>query len=137
VTLVLQGLTLPSLIRVLGVAASTDERPEEREARRTILQAALDYVERARENDEAGTAEVYDVAQHYRNRLTTVGETGDGEKDVATQNFYSRYLELSRDLLGVERQKAIELRNRGRIGDDLLRQIEHELDLSEARLKSK
>jgi len=40
-------------------------------------------------------------------------------------------------LLKIERETAIQLRNRRRIGDDLLRQIEHELDLTEARLMPK
>src|SRR4051812_1046782 len=138
VTLVLQGLTLPSLIRALGVAGTSDEHPEEREARRTILQAALDQVEKSKEKVGPASAEIYDdLAQHYRSRLTTLEENTDGGKDPTSPDFYSRYLEVSRELLRVERQTAIQLRNRGRIGDDLLRQIEHELDLSEARLKSK
>jgi CPA1 family monovalent cation:H+ antiporter len=138
VTLVLQGLTLPSLIRTLGVAGTSDEHPEEREARRTILQAALDYLRKSKEEAAPASAEVYDdLAQHYRSRLTTLAETGDAGENVESPDFYLRYLDVSRELLRVERQTAIQLRNRGRIGDDLLRQIEHELDLSEARLKGK
>src|SRR5438874_2163826 len=54
VTLVLQGVTLPPLIRVLGLAgASTSHSTEEGEARRTILTAALQYLEDARENAKA------------------------------------------------------------------------------------
>jgi CPA1 family monovalent cation:H+ antiporter len=40
---------------------------------------------------------------------------------------------LSRDLLRVERKTAVRLRNEGRINDELLRDLERELDLSEAR----
>lgn len=138
VTLVVQGLTLPRLIRALGVAGTSQEHPEEREARRTILQAALDHLEQSREKGGTASAEIYDdLAQHYRSRLATLDENGDGLNGAAGADFYPRYLELSRELVQVERQSAIRLRNRGRIGDDLLRQIEHELDLSEARLKSK
>ncbi|HKQ92702.1 MAG TPA: hypothetical protein VJZ77_18725 [Blastocatellia bacterium] len=46
---------------------------------------------------------------------------------------HRRSVELSRELLNVERRTAIRLRNEGRINDELLRQIEHELDLAEAR----
>jgi CPA1 family monovalent cation:H+ antiporter len=138
VTLVLQGLTLPSLIRALGVAGTSEENPEEHEARHTILQAALDHLEEAKAKDDPASAEIYDdLGQHYRSRLIALAESGDGGKDNTNQDFYSRHLELSRELLRVERQTAIQLRNRGRIGDDLLRRIEHELDLSEARIKAK
>src|SRR5205814_9926574 len=46
VTLVLQGLTLPFVVRALGVAdGDTDESDnEEKSARRANLDAALDYV---------------------------------------------------------------------------------------------
>lgn len=139
VTLVLQGLTLPSLIRALGIAGTSGEHPEEREARRTILKAALDHLEAAKEKDDAASAEIYDdLAQHYRSRLLTLQETDEGGgEDGTNPHFYSRYVELSRELLRVERQTAIQLRNKGRIGDDLLRQIERELDLGETRLKLK
>src|SRR5215467_7357402 len=50
VTLVLQGLTLPPLIRALGLSgASASHSTEQEEARRTILTAALQYLEEARE----------------------------------------------------------------------------------------
>jgi CPA1 family monovalent cation:H+ antiporter len=39
---------------------------------------------------------------------------------------------ISRDLLRLERQTAVRLRNEGRINDETLRQLEHELDLREA-----
>jgi len=42
---------------------------------------------------------------------------------------------VSLELLRAEREAAIRLREEGRINDDVLRQIEHELDLREARLQ--
>lgn len=134
-TLVLQGLTLPSLIRALGVAGTAGVSPEEREARRVILQAALDYLEQSQRDDDPASAEIYaDLAQHYRQRLETLLEDGDGGRDPANIRFYQRFNDLSRRLIRVERQTAVRLRNQRKIGDELLRTIEHELDLSEARL---
>jgi len=78
VTLVLQGLTLPPLIRALGVAGITNTYPEEREARRTILQAALDRLEQSKSQDSSEADEVYqDLAQHYRRRLSNLSDGGD------------------------------------------------------------
>ena len=123
VTLVLQGLTLPPLIRALGVAGS-DERPEELEARRTILQAAIDHLEQVKSKAEAAIAEIYsDLGQHYRSRLAALAE-GDGDGDAGFDpHFHDRYTQLSRELLGVERQTAIQLRNRGRRDRPTLRQL--------------
>jgi NhaP-type Na+/H+ or K+/H+ antiporter len=51
VTLVLQGLTLPPLIRALGLAGATGHKEEEEEARRTMIEAAMVYLEQARLKD--------------------------------------------------------------------------------------
>jgi 3,4-dihydroxy 2-butanone 4-phosphate synthase/GTP cyclohydrolase II len=45
-----------------------------------------------------------------------------------------KYEELTRELLQVERDAAVRLRNEGRINDEVLRQLEHDVDLREARL---
>lgn len=138
VTLVLQGLTLPPLIRALGVAGASRTHPEEKEARRVILQAALRHLEKSKSKDESESAEVYDdLAQHYRHRLATLAEEDDSGSDRITQGFYKRFNHLSRELLRVERETAVQLRNQRRISDELLREIEHELDLGEARLAAK
>ncbi|HET9698282.1 MAG TPA: Na+/H+ antiporter, partial [Terriglobales bacterium] len=138
VTLVLQGLTLPPLIRALGLAGVGGTDEEEKEARQAILQAALSFLESARKAD--GQAEFDgifdDLEQHYRHRLAIVAEDDDG-KDGFGPKHYRRHLDLSRDLLKVERSTAVQLRNEGRINDELLRKIERELDLEDSRLQQK
>lgn len=138
VTLVLQGLTLPPLIRALGVAGASSPFGEEREARRKILQAALSHLESSRTGADTIGADVYeDLAAHYRHRLATLTEASESNPDDLDRTFYLRFNDLSRELLGVERQTAVLLRNEGRISDELLREIERELDLGEARLVAK
>jgi CPA1 family monovalent cation:H+ antiporter len=131
VTLVLQGLTLPPLIRALGLAGATGRNTEEEEARRAILKAALRRLDTVRESESADFAKVFDDLElHYRDRLAMLTE----EEEEANSARHRRFVELSRELIQVERQNAIRLRNEGRINDEMLRQIERELDLAEARL---
>jgi monovalent cation/hydrogen antiporter len=138
VTLVLQGLTLPPLIRALGLAGVTEVNTEETEGRRAVLEAALAHLEDSRSKFGSEAAEVYeDLAQHYRHRLSTLGDGGDALEDSAGTIFYRRFVDLSRELLHVERRTAVRLRNERRISDELLRELEHELDLNEARLTAK
>ena len=133
VTLVFQGLTLPPLIRILGLAGNSGAKNEEQEARRLVLQAAQARLEDIRRSDPTGFAEVYDdLAQHYKHRLASVSALTT-EQNQAHAEHYARYVDLSRTLLEVERQTALRLRNQGRITDEALRDLEHELDLSEAR----
>ena len=129
-TLVLQGLTLPPLVRVLGLAGAGGRNTEEEEARRMILEAALGYLEKVRKEDSGGLDEIYDdVEQHYRHRLATLKD----DAEDSHSDHHQRFVKLSRDLMREERQTAVRLRNQGRINDELLRDLERELDLSEAR----
>jgi len=131
-TLILQGLSLPWIVRVLGVADPEGVNLEEAEARREILEAALARLAQLREKSEDRFSLVYaDLEGHYRQRLTAA--TGLDDKENKESNEHHRKLgKLQRELLHVERQTAIRLRNEGKISDAVLRQLEHELDLREA-----
>jgi Na+/H+ antiporter len=137
VTLVLQGLTLPMLIRALGLAGNAGPDCEEQEARRLMLEAALTQIQnRDRASDLPGSATVYeDVERHYKDRLATVVGGSDDVTEQGTK-IYQQFLVLSRELLDTERKTALGLRDEGRISDEVLRQLEHELDLSEIRLNA-
>jgi monovalent cation/hydrogen antiporter len=135
VTLVLQGLTLPALIRALGLAGTGGaNHEEEHEARRIITSAALAHLEEVRGQDLSDFAAVYDdIARRYTRRLASLGkETADG--DGMSNQELQRYRAVLAELLRLERKTAVRLRNEGRINDEVLRKIEHELDLSETRI---
>jgi CPA1 family monovalent cation:H+ antiporter len=57
-------------------------------------------------------------------------------KPVGSEH-HRRFRDISRELARVERNTAIRLRDEGRINDDVLRQIERDLDLTEARLQER
>jgi Na+/H+ antiporter len=131
VTLVLQGITLPPLIRLLGLAGAAGPDCEEREARRIVTEAVLARLQEVKERDSKEVGGYYDeIAQHYRQRLVSLQETAAGKQETADLD---RYTELSREMLEVERQTAVRLRDEGRINDEVLRRIERELDLTESR----
>ena len=130
VTLVLQGLTLPPLVRWLGLAGVHGPNCEELEARRIVAGAALTHLTGARERDNQRNEDLYDdLIEHYQNHLASLDL---GNQEAAQKHV--DYTELSIETLSVERETAIGLRNEGRINDAVLRRIERELDLSESRL---
>jgi CPA1 family monovalent cation:H+ antiporter len=132
VTLVLQGLTLPHLVRWLGLAGAAGPNCEEREARRIVIEAALSHLEGAQVRDSRESASLYeDLVRHYRQRLASV-QPGDGNRADGAE--HARYVALSLEAVQVERDTAVRLRDEGRINDEVLRRIERELDLSESRL---
>ena len=132
VTLVLQGLTLPWLVRLLGIADPPGSNLEEETARREILEAALAYLDESRQKERVNSTPIYeDLTGHYRHRLSDVSGKDDSENGVSPEH-HERISRISRELLRLERQTAVRLRNEGRINDETLRRLEHELDLREA-----
>jgi CPA1 family monovalent cation:H+ antiporter len=73
-----------------------------------------------------------DLKEHYRRRLLSLPREGE-DQDGFDPDANAKFLALSLDLLRVERATAVQLRNNGRINDEVLRQLLHELDLSETR----
>jgi CPA1 family monovalent cation:H+ antiporter len=104
---------------------------EEEEARRIMLDEALAHLERARASDSPENASVYDdLISHARERLEPIG---DEEAPEAKQR--ARYREAVQSLLRAERETANRLRNEGKVSDEVVRRLERELDLTEARLR--
>ncbi len=134
VTLVVQGLTLPVLIRSLGLQGTTGMEPEEKEARRIVLRAAIRFLEEGRKGCSPDIEHIYDDLVHrYRHKLAFVGEEADeglGEVGLAT---YSVQRSIAEGALEAERRTLVQLRDRGRIGDDVLRTMQRELDLAESQ----
>ena len=135
VTLVVQGLSLPSLIRALGLAGGEGDAEEERQARCTVLYAGISYLERRRVEDAGGGAtHVYDDLLHrYHHRLEAVMPADREGADVSSRGGDRRLREIARGAVHAERRELIRLRDEGRIDDEVLRKLERELDLTEAR----
>src|SRR5581483_5991363 len=131
-TLVLQGLTLPSVIRALKLSAPAGPNCEEREARQIVLEAALDYLQDTKAGYGPESAPMFeDLTRHYYQRLASLGANGESAERL---NDHDRHLEVSLGALRVERETAIRLRDEGRINDEVLRRMERELDLDESRI---
>ncbi|HZY74395.1 MAG TPA: Na+/H+ antiporter [Edaphobacter sp.] len=131
VTLVVQGLTLPTLIRGLGLARTTGMSAEEREARRIALEDAIGYLEEGRSEHGDGFFHAFDdLLDRYRHRLEQL-ELGYG--DEQNHGTYRQVIEAAEGAVRAERRAIIRLRDQGRISDDVLRTMERELDLEESR----
>jgi CPA1 family monovalent cation:H+ antiporter len=134
VTLVLQGLTLPALIRTLGLAGTEGMDPEEKEARRAVLKSAIQHLQEERKTCTGPAVHFYDDLLHrYRHKLAHMSAGQEANVDGLDQAAYSRLRQIAEGALQAERRTLIGLRDRGRIGDDVLRTLERELDLAETQ----
>ncbi|MEV6952291.1 Na+/H+ antiporter [Streptomyces sp. NPDC051183] len=135
-TLVVQGLTLPSLIRLLRLP------PRDLHAETLAEAQAQSEASRAAEErlDELLTAPANSLPGPLADRLRTVlerrrnavwerlgevnAETGESADDV--------YRRLSREMIEAEREVFVSLRDRRRIDDEMMRALLRRLDLEEA-----
>jgi CPA1 family monovalent cation:H+ antiporter len=136
VTLVGQGLTLPALVRWLGLSATEPWAPDEAVARLAAAQAALDRLDEM----ESGATPVSETALNrlrelYQARFARCVAALQGkDSELPIEDPLSGYRRLREDLIQAERDTLLGLRNDGRIKQDLFRRIQRDLDLDEARL---
>jgi monovalent cation/hydrogen antiporter len=135
VTLVLQGLSLPPLIRRLGLAGAAGQNREELHARQALAQAALSYLEHAREGDSEEFAPMYEdlIRMQRRLNLPAGNESEDGGH---RREEYDRFRQLSAQVRAVQRAAVLHMRNQNEINDELMRKLEREIDMIEARFAS-
>jgi len=137
-TLVGQGLTLPFVVRRLGLAAHEAWSPDEAVARLAAAQAALDRLE---EIEATGQGIPENAIQRLRElyqarfaRCVAVLSGKDGGTPI--EDPLSGYRRLREDLIGRERAALLEMRNEGRVKQDLFRRIQADLDVDEARIRT-
>jgi len=133
ITLVVQGLTLPSLIRKLGLCEADPLEIVERDARKRMLRGALDYLESI-ESDETRRDEAVwlDVMQHYKERYAMVDGPPKDVEDPTTGQWAQMY-DLNNRVRAAERATLVKMRYEDRINDHVLRKLERELDLLDTR----
>ena len=135
-TLVVQGLTLPTIIRKLNICGDHGEDAEMKRARRAMLEGALSFLgNMAKNNRPDDDWIVNDLIHHYRQRLNLLKES-DGTAPKPDTVNYRQYRQLAREVRSLERNTLIHLWNQNQINDETLRELERELDLEDARTAS-
>jgi CPA1 family monovalent cation:H+ antiporter len=139
-TLVLQGLSLPAVIRWLGVGGrrGPDGREEATARHRTAEVALVRLDELVRQQ---AVPEVVERKLRHRleerRRWAAKRLDGDGQVANRVQAVHASYNQVRRALLRLERAEAVRLLEDGTIGSDALHRVERELDLEESQLSKR
>jgi Na+/H+ antiporter len=129
-TLLLQGLSLPLLIRALGLEDDGLDLREEREALIHASEAAL-----ARLGAIDATTIVHPqlmerVRAPYQERLTRLtSEAREDPECKLTEGEAAAFRELRGAALAAERRAVVSLRNHGKISEEVLHRAQEALDL--------
>jgi monovalent cation/hydrogen antiporter len=134
-TLVVQGLTLPWLIRRLRVRSDDSEEQEELRARLGATNAALARLEELAAEDWTLDDTVDRLRGLYEYRRRRLSARAGLDEDDGYEERSLAYQRVLRELIDAQRGAIIKLRNEGAITNDVMHRIERELDLEDSRLE--
>jgi CPA1 family monovalent cation:H+ antiporter len=135
VTLVLPGLTLAPLIRALGLGQGEQHQRLEVEARMRLTHAALERFDELGEHGDVPEPDLERLRDRYQARLDRLRErleAAGGHPDHRTEAAEAQIAALE-----AERELLAEMRRERAFPADLLRELEAEIDVDEARVRSR
>jgi Na+/H+ antiporter len=133
-TLVVQGLTLPVVIRAFGIEPDHLEEKEDAKARIKAADAALARLEELTGEEWVRDDTAERLRGLYGFRRDRFTSRFDQDDDGAIEERSLNYQRLRRELLEAERSAIVDLRHQGVISSDVERRLQRDLDLEDARL---
>jgi CPA1 family monovalent cation:H+ antiporter len=134
-TLVGQGLTLPFVIRRLGISVDAGDVHEEAHARMMTAEAAVQRIEElARE--WPGHLELIDALRaDYNHRSSHIDPHHEEALNASEQELLDHRL-IRSAVVEAEREALLQMRERGVVTDEVFRRVERDLDLDELRMEA-
>jgi len=139
VTLVGQGLTLPWVVRALGLANAglrerEEQRSEEFQAREAAIAAAAQRLDALAADAEVPAEIITRLRAHHRYRMEQIrmrncASTPERKRIAQGDAFELELIATERDLINAQYRT-------GALKDETRRRLEHELDLRDAQLAS-
>jgi CPA1 family monovalent cation:H+ antiporter len=134
-TVVVQGLTLPALIRRLDFYEDGKIELKEAKARILAAKAAIGRLEELRAEEWVQPDTADRMRGLYEFRIRRFKARFDDGDDGAMDEQSTAYQRLRRMILDAERTEVYRLRNQGTIDEQTMHRIERDLDLEDARLE--
>ncbi|GAB3595837.1 cation:proton antiporter [Microbacterium tumbae] len=143
-TLMLQGLTLPLLIKGLGVASDVDHEEDAKAlaaVRKRTKLVGKQYLERQRAEWEAkhGPADLA-LFDAFTKRMTRVEKDTDEAQETeeaVTRPSYEDLVALSKGWLHVRREILLEERDAGNLDEELMRELITAMDAEELAMDTR
>src|SRR5256886_6114035 len=135
VTLVGQGLTLPPVIRALGLGSAATQGHEESHARQELIEQALSRIDELEKKWPDHKPLIDQLRTSYRHRAEHEAQLHQAPGNQAEQEL-GEHRQIRSDVIDAQRDALRAMRDRGAIDDDVLRNIERDLDLEEIRMEA-
>ena len=134
VTLLVNGMTLPLLIRWLDIRGDRIAEREERAARIATAQAAIESLRKRlpRLTTREETAFANSLLGQYEQRLQRYSANAERRSRLDAQHASERRIWLA--AIAAERTELMQMRETDVINDEVLRRLQVDLDLEETRI---
>lgn len=139
-TLVVQGLSLPFLIKLLNISNDdTKQIDEEKKVRRMLALQVVAFIDgklEVKDNDER-------VIRRLRNKYTARVKLAGGvhapieagqENQTTVTDLYMQYANVQKSLLDFERALLVDMHKEDAASSSILKKLQDELDIEESRL---
>jgi Na+/H+ antiporter len=134
-TLVVQGLTLPAVIRMLHITGDGQEDEEEIRARLVAAKAALTQIEALAEEEWTREDTLERMRAMYQYRKRRFAARAGRIEDDGYEDRSLAYQRTLQSVLGAQRNALVQMRSDGEVSNEIMNRIVRELDLEESRLE--
>jgi Na+/H+ antiporter len=135
VTLVLQGLSLPWIIKWWRLESDDGERQKKLTLRLRLARTALEHINTGYPDEAASIEPFSQLKRRYETRVDLTGKVLEKDGDMAViPPFMYQFRKLQLELIGLQRAQLAQMRHGNEFPEDLIRSEEFELDLEEARV---
>ncbi len=134
-TLVGQGLSLPALIRRLGLNDGGADAQEEIRARLVATKAAIAQIDALAGEEWTREETVERMRNLYQYRKRRFAARAGKIEDDGYEDRSLAYQQMVQLVLGAQRQALLRMRSDGKLSNAVMNRILHELDLEESRLE--
>jgi CPA1 family monovalent cation:H+ antiporter len=134
-TLVVQGLTLPTVIRKLGISDGGAESNEELRGRLVATKAALAQLDELEAEEWTRDDTIERMRGLYAYRKRRLAARAGKIEDDGYEDRSLAYQQTIQAVLAAQRVALVNMRNAGDLSNDAMLRIMRELDLEESRLE--
>ncbi len=135
ITLVVQGLSLPFVIRLLNIREVEEHIPKEEQVeqiRAELSKRAIEYLDTHYTLAMNEYETVSRIKEQFSHSLYAVAEQKQDKKTLYTVRNLHKKIML--ELIALRRQELYKIRLTKKYDDEVIRALEHNLDLEEARV---
>ena len=134
-TLVVQGLSLPVLIRRLGVSDGGEDADEELRARLVATKAAIEQLDVLAGEEWTRDDTIERMRGLYEYRKRRLAARAGKIEDDGYEDRTLAYQQVVQLVLGAQREALLRMRSEGVLSNEVMNRILRELDLEESRLE--